>query len=546
MVTRAEPKAFDLAPVSHFRFTRTDTGNKLLVAVSARQVSAARWQDGRFAACDIFEYSVDGLSAFKDYLAQIRNLPVHMMVDAVEEDYRFELLPHSFGSERTEMVNRKLKQYYRNSPYCSARRQGRDSAKRRDERYLFCALTNPELITAWVQAVIERELPVAGIYLLSTASQGLIEKLQLRQTNLLVASINSSGLRLTFFRDQTLRISRLVSIDSTGAQATKSYAEEISNTRLYLHALRVMTLDEQLSALIVDSDDSLTELAGAIARDNPSIECRRLGRQEIIARLGISAPALDSSADALYLHLLGLRAPDSNLAPAEVTFGYRMHRARRGIYALAGITALAIAAWCAFTWYQIIDTNVDIKSDIETAAAQAAQLQAQYLETARRFPAPPASAENLQRAVEIAQKIGAFTRSPETMMTIVSQALDHNPAIKLKNFNWKYGRTEIEQQDPGKSAKTTSDPGPAGGARRQSALVEGEVRPFGGDYRAANESITRFAAALSQQPGVAEVRVINAPLNVSPSFTLSGDTKDSNAPPGKAEFKLLLVLKQTT
>jgi len=546
MVTRVEPKAFDLTPVSQFRFSRTDAGNKLLVAVSARQVSAARWRDGRFAACDIFTYSEDGLSAFKDYLAQIRNLPVHMLVDAVEEDYRFELLPYSFGSERREMVDRKLKQHYRNSPYCSARRQGRDSGKRRDDRYLFCALTNPELITAWVQAVIERGLPLAGIYLLSTVSQGLIEKLQLGQTNLLVASINSSGLRLTFFRDQKLRISRLVRIDSTGAPAIKSYAEEISNTRLYLHALRVMTLDEQLSVLIVDSDDSLTELADAIARDNPSIECRRLGHREIIARLGISAPALDSSADALYLHLLGLRAPDSNLAPAEATFGYRMRRARRGIYGLAGITALAIAAWCVSTWYQIIDTNVGIQSDIEIAAVQLAQLQAQYLETARQFPAAPASAENLQRAVEVAQKIGASTRSPETMMIIVGQALDQNPAIKLKDFSWKYGRADIEQQDPAKSAKTISASGPAGGARRQSGLLEGEVRPFGGDYRAANESISRFAAALSQQPGVAEVRVVKAPLDVGPSLTLSGDTKDSNAPPGKAEFKLLVVLKQTT
>lgn len=551
MVTRVEPKAFDPTPASHFRFTRAGTKNKLLIAVSARQVSAAHWRDGRFAACDIFTYSADGLNAFKDYLAQIRNLQVYMMVDAVEEDYRFESLPHSFGSERREMVDRKLKQYYRNSPYCSALRQGRDSGgsdsgKRRDDRYLFCALTNPELITAWVQAVIERDLPMVGIYLLSTVSQGLIEKLQLRQTNLLVASINSSGLRLTFFRDQKLRISRLVRIDTTGAQAIKSYAEEISNTRLYLHELRVMTLDDQLSVLIVDSDDSLTGLADAIVRDHPSIECRRLGHAEIVARLGISAPALDSSADALYLHLLGSRAPDSNLAPAEVTFGHRMRRARRGIYALAGITALVTAAWCVFTWYQIIDTNVDIKSDIEAAASQVAQLRAQTLETARQFPAAPTSAENLQRAVEIAQKIGASTRSPETMMIIVSQALDHNPAIRLKNFDWKYQRADIEQQEPGKSARTLSGPGPAGGARRQSGLIEGEVRPFGGDYRAANESIARFVAALAQQPGVAEVRVVKAPLNVSPSLTLSGGTADSSATPGRAEFKLLLVLKQTT
>jgi len=39
----------------------------------------------------MFTYSDEGLAAFKSYLAEIRkSLPVHMLVDAVEEDYRFE------------------------------------------------------------------------------------------------------------------------------------------------------------------------------------------------------------------------------------------------------------------------------------------------------------------------------------------------------------------------------------------------------------------------------------------------------------------------
>src|SRR3990172_2597608 len=197
-------------PRPGFSFSRPDTGDKLLVSVSARQVSAARWINGRFAECDIFTYSDDGLVAFKSYLAELgRQLPVLMLVDAVEEDYRFESLPHSSGSDRSQMVNRKLKQHYRNTPYCSAQLRGRDTGKRRDDQYLFCALTNPELIAAWVQVVIECELPMAGIYLLPTVSQGLVERLQLAQTNLLLVSSNSSGLRLTFLREQTLRISRL-------------------------------------------------------------------------------------------------------------------------------------------------------------------------------------------------------------------------------------------------------------------------------------------------------------------------------------------------
>lgn len=519
--------------------------NKLLISVSATQVCAARWQGGRFAGCNVFDNSEDGLSAFKDYLAQIRNLPVHMMVDAVEEDYRFELLPHTYGSERNEMVNRKLKQHYRNTPYCSARRQSRDAGKRRDDRYLFCALTNPELIAAWVQAITERGLPIAGIYLLPTVSQGLVEKLEIDQPNLLVVSIHSSGTRLTFFRDQKLRVSRLARIDLAGQQAIAGYAEEISNTRLYLHAMRVMTLDEQLSVLIIDREDSLMDLAQAIAHDHDSqnIECRRLGRQEIISSLGISAPALDSSSAALYLHLLGLSAPDSNLAPPSITQGYRQHQARRRVYALTGVTAFAVAAWCAMNLYQIFDTRLET----ETARRQTAQLQAQYQEATRQFPAAPTTAENLKRAVDISQKIGATTRSPELMMSLVSQALERHPAIVLKTLGWKYDRTDIDPDPGGRASKPVPDTSapPTAAGRKQSGLVEGDVRPFRGDYRAAIDAINRFAETLSQQPEVAEVRVVKLPLNINPSLTLSGNTTESLEQTGKAEFKLLLVLKQS-
>ena len=45
---------------------------------------------------------------------------------------------------------------------------------------------------------------------------------------------------------------------------------------------------------------------------------------------------------------------------------------------------------------------------------------------------------------------------------------------------------------------------------------------------------------------MAEVKVIKVPLNVSPSLTLSGNTADTSALAGAAEFELLLVLKPTT
>ncbi|MDB5812671.1 MAG: hypothetical protein JWN94_4793 [Betaproteobacteria bacterium] len=519
--------------------------DKHLVSISALQISAARWQGGRLGPCTVFENNEAGLAAFKDHLEQSSRLPVHIMVDAVEEDYRFESLPHSFGSDRNEMIARKLKQHYRSTQYCSARMQGRDTGKRRDDRYLFCALTNPELINTWLQVVTALELPVAGIYLLPTVSAMLVDKLKSKQTNLLVVSVHGAGLRLSFLREQQLRISRLARIDGNAGEAIKNYAEEISNTRLYLHALRVMTLDEHLSVLVVDRNDTLGGLEQTIARDNPNIECRRLGKAEILSSLSITSPVMESSSDALYLHLLGLRAPDNNLAPANVTLGYRQHQIRRGIYALSAVTALAAAAWCALSAYQIFDSRIET----ENARRQTAELQAKYQEATRQFPAAPTTAENLRRAVEVSQKIGATTRTPDIMMDLVSQSLERNPAIVMKSFEWKYDTAEFataREASPGQSSAPAFVPPPVsqgGGKRKEGALIEGEVRPFRGDYRAAIDSINRFADSLAQQPNVGEVKVIKLPLNISPGLTLSGNTTDSRDQSDRAEFVLVVYMK---
>lgn len=519
--------------------------DQLLISVSTQQVSVARWHGGRLGACTVFENGEDGLAAFKDHLSHGPALPVQMMVDAVEEDYRFESLPHSFGSDRSEMIARKLKQHYRSTQFCSARMQGRDAGKRRDDRYLFCALTNPELITGWLQPVIERQMPVAGIYLLPTVSARLIEKLNLKQTNLLVVSIHGAGLRLSFFREQQLRISRLARIDGSAGEAMKNYAEEISNTRLYLHALRVMTLDEHLSVLIVDRNDTLTGLEAAIARDNPNIECRRLGQQEMISSLGISSAVLHSSSDAFYLHLMGMRPPDNNLAPTSITLGYRQHQIRRGIYALSAVTGLAVAIWCGATAYQIFDSRIET----ENARRQTVDLQSRYQEATRQFPAAPTIAENLRRAIEVSQKIGATTRTPEIMMGLVSQALDSNPDITMKSLTWKYDSADFAAaRDAGASPSATPAFAPppvaqGAGKRKESALIDAEVRPFRGDYRVAIDSINRFAETLSKQPNIGEVKVVKLPLNISPGLTLSGNTTDSREQAGKAEFQIIVQMK---
>jgi len=523
--------------------------NKLLISISTHGATVASWRGNRIADCREFMNDPAGHAGFKDYVGQYSGVPAHILVDAVEEDYRLETLPHATGSDRSDMVARKLKQHYRNTPYIAAWLLGRDSDKRRDDRYLFSALTNPDLISDWLQAVAAHGLPVAGIYLLPMVTAALLGKIETKATNLLVVAQHAGGLRLTFFRDLQFRLSRLTRGDSGREENRGRYfAEEISNTRLYLHALRTISLEDSLTVLLIDCNDELGDVPSSLGRETPGLECIHLGRRDLARRLGITEALLDFSPYAIFLHLLGLKEPQSNLAPSGVTVGYKRYKASRTLYTACAALTAAAAIWTGANVFQMIM----VRSETEDAVRRTAQLASQYAEITRQFPQAPTSAENLQKAVEIAHKLRENTHGPQHLMALVSRVVEASPTVIIKEFGWKFGDTEIESEPGARQGAADNPAAPSTGSpgqnRRESALIEGEIRPFRGDYRSAILAINNFARRLGEEPAVAAVRVVKLPLNVNPSLSLAGNTLDNpeqnvNA---TADFKLLILIKPNT
>jgi hypothetical protein len=376
-------------------------------------------------------------------------------------------------------------------------------------------------------------------------SAALLDKLQVKAPNLLIAAQHAGGLRLTFFRDRQFRLSRLTRGDSAkSTEPVNLFAGEISNTRLYLHALRTATLDEHLTVLLLDRNDELEPVAQTIAHDNPGMDCLRIGRADLCSRLGIDARLLSASPDAMYLQLLGLQPPVGNIAPASATLGYRRYRTRRMIYAAcAGVGTLA-AIWSGVNAWQTYSVN----SQAADLAMQIVAQDTQYRQITRQFPPSPTSGDNLKRAVEVAKALRDNTRDPVPMMSVVSSALEPDSNVLLREFGWKYGVGEIEKGMEGTATITGSTiqqmPGVPPPARRQSAYVSGEIRPFRGDYRAAIDTINGLVSRLRLNPAVFEIKASKMPLNVSPKAALSGNTLDaSRTEAGSAEFELIIVFK---
>lgn len=489
---------------------------KLLICVSASQATASVWTRGHLTHLEALRNDASGWSEFGHFLRVHRGVPAHLVVDTVKEDYRFETLPHTFGRDREEMVQRKLKQLYRSTPYYAASKQGQIKGKRNEDQYLFSALTSPDLLDSWLKVIEVNQTPLAAIYLLPTVSELLLTRLKVTAGNVLMITHQTGGVRQSFFREQKLRLSRLTPFESgTRVQHAKGYAEEISNTRFYLDSLRICPLDEALTVLVLDQDGSLSELPPLITKADVMV----LKKSELARRVRVREELLEKYPDSLHLHVLGKQAPAANLVPQPLAVNYRRYLSRNAIHIMSGGAAVTAILLCGLNLFQ---TN-ELDAAAKDAARQTRQLQASYQKVTREFPASPVSAESLKRTVELAQNISGRAQTPENLFRAVSGALETHPQVVLNRIHWK-------------SAPLVADG--TGEQKSQSGEIEAEIRPFKGDYRAALAAINGFTDKLKSDPAVAWVRIAQLPLNLNPEAALSGNTVEARGTDAGASFKL--------
>ena len=297
-------------------------------------------------------------------------------------------------------------------------------------------------------------------------------------------------------------------------------------------------MDDVLTVIILDQNDSLGRLPAAIARGRPNTDCHILSKAEVIAKFGIAPRDLEASNDTLYLQLLGEHRPALNLAPSGILHGYRRLLLRRLMYGAAAAVLAGALAWSGADAYNAMQ----LTDEVGNLRRQTEEFQSQYQHVTTQFPQTPASTDNLRNTVEMAQQIRAALRTPEPMFTVVSRALDSSPQIRLAHLEWHYGQkplgVESNASQTGASGRTSTEAKPL----VQSGILRGEVRPFDGDYKAAMALINAFASRLAADDMVAEVRALKLPLNSSSDAGLTGNTNAASTK-GNAEFEFAIVFK---
>ena len=472
---------------------------RLLLFLSAERLHAQLMAGRQIKAQHEFVDSPEGRSRFNDFLQTVA-CPAYLLADLIEEDFRHEVIPHLNGKKRTTLLQRKFEQFYRSTPFHQATLLQRQKTGRRDDDMLFSALTNPSLITPWLDIMLARQIPLAGIYSVPQISAPLVRD---HPSNylLLISWEKYSGLRQTYFREHRLQVSRLTPVsDQLSFQDT--VVRELSRTYEYLKNLSLLPSGQILDVRLLGHSHDLLELQLELPR-NADMRYDFIELEDIARQLKIEHRFADSDASQIFLHQLAANPPRFSYARPEHTRYNTLAQLRRTLNWISAALLLGSLLWSgASAWQSRANEQetVLLKNQTQQLASEARQITL-------TFPGTQASASDMKSAVSSIRSLKRIAPSPDEMWRTVSAALDRHPQIMLDEFSWQPGATKPSAGDC------------AAGSHAQTVALHGHLIDFATDYRAALNYLEHFEHELAAQGY--RVAVLKKPLDASANGSIT-------------------------
>ena len=502
-----------------------------------------------------FAVTASAVAEFERHLQGYPGAPVYLLTDLAEEDFRLDTVPHVGARDRGAILGRKLTQMFRNTPFRHAEVQGREVDGRRDDRVLYTAITNPEVLRPWLDVIEKLRAPLAGIYSAAIFSSVMLEELDLIFAHTLLVTFTPGGaMRQTYFRDREIKFSRLTPIDPEEGQSLGTLiSEETTRTWQYLDSLRHFGEDDRLEVCVMlhASDRVLVQPA---LRDFAQIQHRILDMEQVAAKLGLKPAPLSSTAEEVFVHLYMLRPAANHFASPEMR---RFETLRRAHAALRGAAVALVAAGVAWGAWNMKGAFETTEQD-QRVAQQISSANQEYDQITRSLPSFGVGGSTMRDSVAFYNAaIRGFPRITDFTVAL-SQVLQRHPEVRLDQIAWlasddpkaspALARSNTSSNAPVKAvagtepaarnAETTSAPFSSG--RYEVALVEATVREPNNDFRDALDTVTQLADEIGRLPGTT-ADVIDSPLDLRSSTQIVGRHDDKEASTMDLRFVLRIV-----
>lgn len=514
---------------------------KQLFYLTNDRLAAYAWSRKALVFIAAFANDEQGREAFSAHVAQSQIPSAALLVDLIEEDFQHDTIPHVLGGARQALIQRRLAQIYRDTPYRSAQFQLRERTGRKDDRMLFSALTNVDILKPWMDIITQHRVPLIGIYSPALLSPFLFKRIGLHDDHALILTHQSGGVRQNYFYQGQFRFSRMTPLADTQPETVAAVTQqEVAKTRQFLASTRLLPRDAPL-AMVTVADEHYRGAFEDTFSTTPAAVHRFIDLHEMAQLLQLRQPIDATFCEPVLLMLLALRPPATHYPTFDAGRLLQMERARLALYSAGALIALGGAVWTADN----VKDSFEAYRDSVQLAIEAQAADAHYRSIIASLPASADKPHEMSLAVAAEQLIKRNEPDPQMLATVISHALDASPQVRINRLHWEVSATNPADAATAVPQASAADSQPSGALLGipappfQVAVIEGEVVPFAQNYRTALDSVNHFVDDLRKNTQL-KVNITRAPIDVSPTVRLEGEI-GSDKPDAKAEFALKLI-----
>jgi len=473
-----------------------------------------------------------------------------VLVDSVDEEVETDELPRVQGRDRVKVLNRRLRQRFRDAALTTWIAPGRpeSSALKRAWRAradaapagaagaaectMMAALRQRNPMALWIEAAVGAGARISSIESPTLRAPSLLRRLGPRPTALLV-SVQPAGLRETLVQDGEIRFTRLLPLATPVPWS--QVASELVRTLRFLMMSRaslraliqagsfpVHLLTEGIDAppgarafpasLPLDGDI----VAPIVALDAPALRMPPVQRDA-----GSMAPPVLGALPAL----LRRRSPRmrGQYARAAMRRNWRNARSLASVWSLALISLVATVGanvWIAYALHDSVDPAIERQRliQIQTLGAQARELEQHLASLAARAP-------DMQGVIELADQLQSRHVDALATLQLVAGGLQDDASLTINDLWWEPQRPLVAAGPPGTVAHPQQPAAGAAGTATTDSVVRlaGLVDPAL-SKELANRRVDELLARLRAACGCAG-RVLELPYDPSMDVAYSNSLR---------------------
>lgn len=493
-----------------------------ILYLNTHRLSAYAWDSGHVALEEVFEATPEDQGRFTAYLRRHSHRPLRLLCNVAEESHQVETIPFLRGADRELLLERKASQLFFGTALTASTSLGYEKDRRKNERVLVSALTNPLHLQPWLNGIAEAEVPLAGVYTISQLGGRLLRRIAQVPPRCLLLTLQDHSIRESYLADGVPVFSRMAPLfDGSLAGIATTFATEGAKLHQYLVSQRQIGRNDRLPVFVVIHPEAV-EVVRSVCSAPGATDYQIVDSGQAAARLGLRNPPADAHCENLFVHLLATSPPREQFVAEENRRDFRLYQLRRG---LVGAGVLALLAALLFAGKQLAETHLNRSEGADLIAAEH-DMDRRYRQITAAFPQLGVSNDTLRRVVGRYQEWRRVQRQPGDTYRHIGRAMDQSPAIELEAIEWRLGA------DGGPGGNSPSNRSPLLQAGEEIAVVKGVVRVApDAQPRQVLAAFEQFVSLLQSGPEI-RVTVLQRPFDIESGRTLKGgDREDQSAQP---------------